>query len=117
MPFIQVLTNAELTRDDERKIKTALARVLEDVAKKPEQWLMVHIQGSQALFFQGSHEQRNAYMEVKYIGSFTNAVREQVVKAAAKILKEVAAVSPDRLYVHFDESGGSDWGWNNSLFG
>jgi phenylpyruvate tautomerase PptA (4-oxalocrotonate tautomerase family) len=117
MPYVSIVTNAELTAEAEKRIKASITRVMEDVAKKPEQWLMIAIQSSQPMFFQGSGDTRTAFVEIKYIGAFPSDVKLQIVKALGKSLHDAAGISADKFYVHFEGSPATEWGWSGSMFG
>jgi hypothetical protein len=46
MPFINVITNAELNKGREIKLKTALGEAITALPGKSEHWLMIAIQPS-----------------------------------------------------------------------
>ncbi|MCX7003736.1 MAG: phenylpyruvate tautomerase MIF-related protein [bacterium] len=115
MPFISITTNVTLTTQHEVRIKSETARIMNDIAGKPEEWLMIAIQPATLLFFQGTSDPRTAYVEIKYIGAFAAELKEKIVKGIAKLLQEEIGVSPDRLYVHYAGSSAADWAWSGTM--
>jgi len=115
MPFISITTNVTLTTHHEVRIKTEAARLMTDIAGKPEEWLMIAIHPATLLFFQGTSDPRTAYVEIKYVGAFAAEIKEKLVKGMAKLMQDEMGVSPDRLYVHFAGSSAADWAWSGTM--
>ncbi len=115
MPFISITTNVTLTTQHEVRIKSEAARVMNDIAGKPEEWLMIALHPGTLLFFQGASDPRTAYIEIKYVGAFAAEVKEKIVKGIAKLMQEEVGVSPDRLYIHFAGSSAADWAWSGTM--
>ncbi|MCX7847058.1 MAG: phenylpyruvate tautomerase MIF-related protein [bacterium] len=117
MPYVEVITNAKLNTAAEVAIKAGLGRLLYEIAGKDEQWLMVRIVSEEELFFKGSSDTHNAFVEIRYVGSFTSSVKQKLTQAIGQLLQETAKIQPDKLYVHFVGGSGSDWGWKGELLG
>lgn len=115
MPFLRITTNVALTTGHEVRLKSEAARLMNDIAGKPEEWLMVAIHPSTLLFFQGTSDARTAYVEIKYVGNFSAEVKERLAKGLAKVLQEEIGVTPDRLYLHFVGSSAADWAWSGTM--
>ncbi len=117
MPYVEVVTNAKLNTAAEVAIKTGLARLLNDIAGKDEQWLMVRIASQQEMFFKGSSDIHNAFVEIRYVGSFTTSVKQKLAQGIAELMNEAGKIPSDKLYVHFAGGSGADWGWKGELLG
>lgn len=115
MPYVDVITNAKLNTAAEVAIKAGIGRLLYEVAGKEEQWLMVHIASQEELFFKGSNDTHNAYVEIKYVGSFTTAVKQKLAHGIAELLADAAKIPQDKIYVHFVGSTGADWAYRGEL--
>jgi len=114
MPYINCVTNVKVT--DSEDLKSELAKALDSIADKGENWLMVSVMSEEKLFFQGN-DSPAAFVEIKYLGSFSAEVKTELTKAYAKIFETKVGVPIDRLYVKFSGAKAEDWGWNGNLFG
>jgi len=114
MPYINCVTNTKVA--DSENLKSELAKALDSIADKGEKWLMVSVLSEEKLYFQGN-DSPAAFIEVKYLGSFSSEVKTELTKAYSKILETEAGISPDRLYIKFTSAKAEDWGWNGNMFG
>lgn len=117
MPYVEVVTNAKLNTAAEVAIKAGLGKLLNEVAGKDEQWLMVRIASQQVMFFKGSSDTHNAFVEIRYVGTFTTTVKQKLAQGIAQLLYETAKIPMDKLYVHFVGGSGADWGLKGELLG
>ena len=117
MPYVEVVTNAKLNTAAEVAIKAGMGRLLNEIAGKDEQWLMVRIASQQVMFFKGSSDTHNAFVEIRYVGSFTTMVKQKLTQGIGQLLYETAKIPADKVYVHFAGGSGTDWGWKGELLG
>ena len=68
MPFINVKTNSNVTKEKAENIKSALGTAITAIPGKSEGWLMVGIEGDYTLYFKGSDELA-AMVEVQIYGN------------------------------------------------
>jgi phenylpyruvate tautomerase PptA (4-oxalocrotonate tautomerase family) len=115
MPFISITTNVTLTPHHEVRIKSEAARIMNDIAGKPEEWLMIAIHPATLLFFQGTSDPRTAYVEIKYVGAFAADVKEKIVKGLTQLIQDEIGASPERLYIHFAGSSAAEWAWSGTM--
>ena len=114
MPYINCVTNTKVT--DSEKLKSEFGKALDLIADKGEKWLMVSVKSEEALYFQGNNSPA-AFIEIKYIGSFSYEIKTEVTQAFGSILETEIGVSADRFYIKFTGAKPEDWGWNGNLFG
>ncbi len=113
MPFINVITNAELNKGREIKLKTALGEAITALPGKSEHWLMIAIQPSTAMYFQGTNE-LCAMIQVSIYGKQSPDAKSALTQKVTKAVFDELKVPPQRIYVSYHET--SDWGMNGSNF-
>ena len=114
MPYINCITNIKVADSD--ILKSELAKALDSIADKGKKWLMVSVQSEEKLYFQGN-DTPAAFIEIKYIGSFSSEVKIELTQAFGKILENKENIPSDRVYINFTGVKAEDWGWNSNLFG
>ncbi len=114
MPYINCITNIKVADSD--ILKSELAKALDSIADKGEKWLMVSVQSEAKLYFQGN-DNPAAFIEIKYIGTFSSEVKIELTEAFGKILEKLEKIDSNRVYINFTGVKAEDWGWNGSLFG
>ncbi len=114
MPYINCITNIKIKNSD--VLKSELAKALDSIANKVEKWLMVSVQSEEKLYFQGN-DNPAAFIEIKYIGTFSSEVKIKLTEAFGKILEKYGNIPFDRVYINFIGVRAEDWGWNGNLLG
>lgn len=114
MPFINVKTNVEVTKEQKEIVKQKLGKAIEAIPGKTEEWLMVAIDDNIALYFKGKSDKPIAFIEVKIFGSTTEEAYQLATAQITGVLKEELMISPDQIFVAYTEI--SHWGWNGSNF-
>ncbi len=113
MPFINVITNAELNKGRELKLKAALGEAITALPGKSEHWLMLAIQPSTVMYFQGKND-LCAMIQVSVFGNQTREAKNALTQRVTKAVFDELKVSPERIYVSYHET--PDWGMNGSNF-
>ncbi len=112
MPFINVKTNAAVSKEKCEAIKSALGQAITALPGKSEQWLMVGIEPECTLYFQGS-DAPCAMVQVQTYG--TNASGTDVLTGKiCEILGDNLSIPANRTYVSY--FGTANWGWNGGNF-
>lgn len=112
MPFINVKTNAAVSKEKCEAIKSALGQAITALPGKSEQWLMVGIEPECTLYFQGS-DAPCAMVQVQTYG--TNASGTDVLTGKiCEILGDNLSIPANRTYVSY--FGTPNWGWNGGNF-
>ena len=112
MPFINVKTNAAVTKAQCDKIKSALGQAITALPGKSENWLMVGIEPESVLYFQGS-DAPAAMVQVQTYGTNAQGTSDLTAKICA-ILNTELGLPQNRVYVSY--FGTANWGWNGSNF-
>ena len=108
MPFIQVRTNVNISKDKETIIKDLLGDAI-TVLNKNVNWLMIEFVGDCNMYFAGE-EKDMAYVDIKVYGSCSKEAYDNMTEEVTNILNSELGILPDNLYVSYMEY--SNWGWN-----
>lgn len=114
MPYISTKTNVAITKEKEVILKEKLGKAIELIPGKSESWLMCSFEGEQSLYFKGDGSSNIAFIEVKIFGKSTKEAYAALTKKITEIVSEELAISPDRIYVKYEEV--AVWGWNGTNF-
>lgn len=112
MPFINVKTNAAVSKAQCDKIKAALGQAITALPGKSENWLMVGIEPEQVLYFQGS-DAPAAMVQVQTYGTNAQGTGDLTARICALLNAELG-LPQNRIYVSY--FGTANWGWNGSNF-
>lgn len=113
MPFIHVRTNQTVQPKAEKEIVKRLGASMPLIGKS-ERWLMTQCEAECHLSFQGESDQPIAFISVALFGSADDAAYDAMTKEITSIVSDTLGVSPDHIYVQYQEA--HTWGWNGSNF-
>lgn len=113
MPYIQVRTNKEITKEKEMEIKKRLGEAISIVGKS-ESWLMIEFVSQAHLYFKGDDTEDLAYVDVKLFGSREPSVYSSFTNEVCSILQDALGIVPGNVYISYGEY--ANWGWNRSNF-
>lgn len=111
MPFINVKTNACVSKKKAEIIKSNLGLSITAIPGKSEGWLMVDIEDNRRLYFRGTDEPA-AMVEVSLYGNASSNSLSVLTSNITGILTDVIGISSDRIYVSYMST--ENWGWNGS---
>ncbi|MDF2907714.1 MAG: hypothetical protein K0R34_3035 [Herbinix sp.] len=114
MPFINMKTNLQVTKEQKERVKQKLGKAIELIPGKSEEWLMVAIDDNISLYFKGKADKPIAFVEVKIFGSTTEEAYQLVTAQITHVLNEELSISPDQIFVAYAEV--EHWGWNGNNF-
>ena len=113
MPYIATTTSVKISKENEEALTRAFAEIMERVAGKSEEWLMLSFKDSVRMAFRGESAD-TAILEVSFLGQFTaevyDALTEELCAAASKIL----AVPSNRIYIKYSPT--ATWGYDGFNF-
>ena len=112
MPFIHIITNTTISKQQETTVKSKLGETIALLPGKSEQWLMVCIEPERALYFRGSDSEKIAYVEVNVYGTVSRSAADSLTAAISEILAQELAIQ--QSYIKYEEA--EIWGWNGSNF-
>ncbi|MBQ1659869.1 MAG: hypothetical protein II059_08520 [Clostridia bacterium] len=112
MPFISTKTNVSISKEQETVLKTEFGKAISLIGKS-EAWLMLSFDDECKMYFKGS-EAPCAIAEVKLYGRANSSAYDALTASLTKILADTLSVSPDRIYVKYEEV--QYWGLAGSNF-
>ncbi len=112
MPFIQSKVSVPMTGEQKESLKARLGQAVTILPGKSERWLMVGLEDSCDLYFQGSNAEPAAFIEVKVFGRFSDETAEKMTGELCRIYGEELGIPASRIYIKYEEV--ARWGWNGS---
>lgn len=114
MPYINLKTSCEITKEKELSIKKSFGKAIETFPGKTEKWLMVSFEDNSKLYFHGENKDGIAMVNVSIFGSADSKCYELMTQKVCEILEKELNIKPENVYVKYEES--NLWGWNNINF-
>ena len=114
MPFIETKVNVKISKEKEEILKGKFGEAIELIPGKSENWLMLSFHDECNLYFKGTNEHGIAFVEVKLFGKATKAAYDKLTAAITDIVNQELNISPDQIYVRYEET--EYWGWNGNNF-
>lgn len=112
MPFVNVNTNTDISKEQELAVKAQLGKAIENLGKT-ESWLMVGFSANKPMYFKGDNAPA-AFVDISVFGRSTDEQCEKMTVSVCSIIEKELGIPADRTYVKY--SGTSQWGWNNMNF-
>ena len=114
MPMIIVKASTPISPAQEVGLKTKLGEAIALVPGKSEAHLMLAFEDNARLYYAGANDAPMAYVEVNCLGQSTREAYCDLTAAICGMLKDELGISPDKVYVKYDEL--VHWGWNSTNF-
>ncbi len=114
MPYIETKTTVKISETQESAIRAELGEAIELIRGKSEHWLMLSFFDECRMAFRGTVSPDIAMVEVKIFGSATATEYDALTARITEILTAHLPLSPDRIYVKYDEV--DTWGYAGSNF-
>ncbi|MBE5783168.1 MAG: hypothetical protein E7329_07645 [Clostridiales bacterium] len=114
MPFIHTKVNRPIAKETEQELSRRMGQAISLLPGKNESWLMLQFEENCHLYFKGDNSKGLAFVNVKLFGASTDAAYENLTAEITRILQDTLSISPDCIYVQYDEI--DHWGWNGSNF-
>ena len=112
MPLITTKTSTAISKEKETALKAKFGKAIE-LINKSESWLMIDFQENCHLWFKGD-EAPSAMIEVDLFGKATESGYDALTKAITDIVSDGLGISPDRIYVKYNEI--NHWGYSGFNF-
>ncbi|MBW4622715.1 MAG: hypothetical protein KME17_25575 [Cyanosarcina radialis HA8281-LM2] len=117
MPLIKVQTSiANLDRPTVEGLLKNLSAKLAKHTGKPESYVMTALEPDVPMSFGGKFDPV-CYIEVKNVGSMTSSQTQAMSQDFCQQIEQALGISPNRIYIEFNDAKGYMWGWNGSTFG
>ena len=117
MPLLQInLTAPCVSQDVLDQVHDQSANILAEQIGKSVEYAMVLVRTGESISFAKDNVSPCAYMEVKNVGELSPSLTERLTNKLSTLIYEKLGVSPDRIYIEFQESARHLWGWNGKTF-
>tara|TARA_Y100001968_G_C19376433_1_gene727911 strand:- start:580 stop:921 length:342 start_codon:yes stop_codon:yes gene_type:complete len=113
MPLIQVNTSSKSQIENDNLLQKDISRMVADLTRKPENYVMTIIQRDTKMTFAGTDEPC-CFIKVKSIGGLAPSTMS---KSMCELISSQTNISMDRIYIEFIDVKASNWGFNGSTFG
>lgn len=113
MPFIRVTTNKIVSYDQEKELKSELAKAVATIGK-PEYYLMVSIDGNDDHMWFGGSDDPCAMVEVNVYGRISQSSYGSLTKSIASSVSKTLGIPPQRIYTNYKEF--DHWGMGEENF-
>lgn len=113
MPYISTKTNTVISKEKEIILKEKFGKAI-SILGKSEGWLMLNFEDEQELWFKGKNDMSIAMVEISLFGKASDSAYDRMTGELTKIISQELNISPDCIYVKYDEV--KYWGWNGNNF-
>lgn len=110
MPWVNVILGRTVSVDGQDRIKSEMATILLDVLQKEEKGLSVTFFTADRFYRAGEACSDAAVIEVRYIGQFPLAKKQEITRRLCDFLSRVLRLAPLKIIVLFSEFGSENWG-------
>lgn len=113
MPFINTKVTTEISSEKEAVLKARFGKAMALIGK-PEAYLMLNFEDKQRMWFAGDNSKDTAFVDVSILHTAPRASYEKLTEELCNIISEELLISPDRIYVKFEET--ENWGHSGYMF-
>ena len=113
MPYIATTTSVKITTESEKELSCAYAEILERVAGKSREWLMLSFKDEERMSFRGESASV-AILEVSFLGQFTEAQYDALTDELCAVASKTLGVPKNRIYIKYSPT--ETWGYNGFNF-
>ena len=113
MPLIQVNTSSKSVVENDDLLQKDISKMVADLTRKPENFVMTMIQTDTKMTFAGSDEPC-CFIKVKSIGSLDPS---SMSNSLCELIASRTNINTNRIYIEFIDVEASNWGFNGSTFG
>lgn len=115
MPYLKLNIQDSISDEQSPQLLDQLSKLMAQQTGKPERYVMVQVEGCNAMRFAGS-DKPLAYVECKSIG-LTSTQAKAISSSLCRLLNDALQIPADRIYIEFSNCPAEYWGWNGSTFG
>jgi len=115
MPLLKVETTVALSDDKRQGLLSSLSKLVTENIGKPEKYVMTSI--TPATIMMSGESVDAAFVDLRSVGGLGDAVNRKLSHGICAVLKESLNIPPERIYLHFTDVNGGNWGWNGNTFG
>ncbi len=114
MPYLKITTSKAVEAHPRQELLKASSRLVAAELGKPEKYMMVSMNTSDAMIFAGTAEPC-AFLELRGIGLPASRTAK-LSKLLCELVESHLSVSRERIYINFADVPANLWGWNADTF-
>jgi phenylpyruvate tautomerase PptA (4-oxalocrotonate tautomerase family) len=115
MPFLKLTTNVTVSEQQSSELLTDFSKLLATETGKSENYVMAELTGGRDMIFAGNSDPL-AFIECKSIG-LSSTQAKSLSTSISQLLETKLQISPQRVYIEFQNCPADFWGWNGTTFG
>lgn len=100
---------------NEENLHSKIRQVIASNIGKSEDFVLTIFNPNTSMQF-GEKAGNSAYCEIKNVGTLSPEITNLITNSVTEILSQKLKISPDQLYIEFQESERHLWGWNGKTF-
>lgn len=116
MPFVNSLVTKKIDYNTKNRLKVHIGDLINGFPGKSEEWLMVHFQDDEVIYFKGEKQEDAAVIDVKILGNLEIRYKDIFTNKVSEIFEQELKIPKNNIYVIFEEIPEGSWGWNGELF-
>ncbi|HUK81061.1 MAG TPA: phenylpyruvate tautomerase MIF-related protein [Verrucomicrobiae bacterium] len=114
MPYLRIQTNKGIDDTMTQDMLKKASRLVAQQLSKPEKYVMVSFEPSNAMLFAGSAEPA-AFLELRAIG-FPADRTDDLSRLLCELVQSELDIPKDRVFINFADVPPNRWGWNGETF-
>jgi len=114
MPYLLIQTNQQIDTAKSQLLLQNSSKTVANLLGKPENYVMVAVQASVPMLFAGN-DQPAAFLQLSSLGLPESSTAEFSAVLCDLVHQELG-VSPNRIYIQFNNPDRHLWGWNKGTF-
>ena len=115
MPVVRLTTSKTLERSEKEKLAVELTNVVAKELNKPASVTQAIVADDCVVSFGGNFAGPSAFIALMSIGVTPDACKRLSAGFCALLAKY--GVSPERVYICFNDKKAAEFGWNSTIFG
>jgi phenylpyruvate tautomerase PptA (4-oxalocrotonate tautomerase family) len=114
MPYLKITASKSIDTERKHSLLKAASKLVATELGKPEQYMMVSVDGSAQMLFAGTEEPA-AFLELRGIG-LPESKTGRLSQMLCQMVESQLGIRQDRIYINFTDIKSSLWGWNGETF-
>ncbi len=103
MPYVSVLTNVEISKEQEKSLINVLGKGIEVIPEKTEENLFIKIEDGCTLYKGGNITEPNAMVSVDLFGHSQGEYLKQYCDIINSVLEKELNIKPEKVFINFTE--------------
>lgn len=116
MPVVKLTTSQKLERGDQENLALELTKIVAKELNKPASVTQALVADDAVISFGGNFTSPSAFIALMSIGGLNPDACRRLSAAFCELLGRYG-ISPQRVYICFNDKKAEEFGWNSTIFG